>query len=142
MRVPNSFQKVIPPQRSFSIRLRRSRNEVKQQFVKNRRSGDFGYSLCRDGAVDKSDNIQDALIYCKVDTLDPGPASGVIQHNLRPLLRNKYKHHPFSDMEDDIESGWGTWSRGGGVKIKHFGMIDQPPQEEIWSYQSLQLNKR
>ena len=62
MRVPNSFQKVIPPQRSFSIRLRRSRNEVKQQFVKNRRSGEFGYSLGSD-AVDISDNTDDALIY-------------------------------------------------------------------------------
>jgi hypothetical protein len=141
MREPNSFQKVNPPQRSFSIRLSRSRDEVKQQFVKNRRSGDFGYSLGSD-ALDISDNADDGLIKCKDDTLDPGPAAVGIQHNLRPLLRNKYRQHPLSDMEDDMESGWGTWSREGGVEIKHFGMIDQPPQEQTRSYQSLQLNKR
>ena len=123
------------------MRLRRRRDEVKQQFVKNRRSGDFGYTLGSD-AVDTSDNTDDALINSKDDTLDPGPIAGVIQHNLRPLLRNNYRQHPLSDMEDDMESGWRTWSRGGGVKIKHFGMIDQPPQDEIRSYQSLQLSTR
>ena len=140
MREPHSFQKVIPLRQSFSMRLRRRKDEVKQQFVKNRRSGDFGYSLGSD-ALYYTDN-DDALTNSKDATLDPGPVADGIQHNLRPLLRNKYRQHPLSDMEDDMESGWGTWSRGGGVKIKHFGMIDQQPQEEIRSYQSMQLHKR
>ena len=122
------------------MRLRRRKDEVKQQFVKNRRSGDFGYSLGSDALV-TSDN-DDALINYKDATLDPGPVTVVIQHNLRPLLRNKYMQHPLSDMEDDMESGWGTWRNGGGVRIKHFGAIDQPYQEEIRSYKSLQLKKR
>ena len=141
MREPHSFQKVIALQHSFSMRLRRRGDEVTQQFVKNRRSGDFGYSLGSD-ALDTSDNTKDALVNCKVATLDPGPASGVIQHNLRPLLRNKYKHHLLSEMEGDMESGWGTWRRGGVVKIDHIGMKDQPSEEEIRSYHDLQLNKR
>ena len=140
MREPHSFQKVIPLRRSFSMRLRRRKDEVKQQFVKNRRSGDFGYSLGSD-ALDTSDN-DDALINYKDATLDPGPVTVVIQHNLRPLLRNKYKHHLLSEMEGDMESGWGTWRRGGVVKIDHIGMIDQPSEEEIRSYHDLQLNKR
>jgi hypothetical protein len=109
--------------------------------MKNRRSGDFGYSLSSD-AVDNTDNTDDVLTNSKVDTLDPGPEAGGIQHNLRPLLRNKYMMFPLSDTEEYLGSGWGTGSRGGGVMIKHFGMIDQPPEEEIRSHHSLQYNTR
>ena len=99
----HSDHPISPPilQRSSSIKLRKRCGQVKQQFVKNRRSGEFGYRLCSDGVV----HNDDVLTNYKDDTLDHGPAAGGIQHNLRPLLRNKYK-------------------------IKHFGMIDQPLQEK------------
>ena len=110
MRESHSSPNLVPSHRSSSIRLRKRRDEVKQQFVKNRRSGDFGYRLGTNiDAVDNLDNTDDVLTNSKDDTLDPRPAAGGIQHNLRPLLRNKYK-------------------------IKHFGMIDQPGQEEDKSY--------
>ena len=102
-----------PPRRSSSIRLRKRRDEVKQQFVKNRRSGDFGYRVSSD-AVDNTDNTDDVLTNYKVDTLDPRPAAGGIQHNLRPLLRSKYIQSPISGTEESLGSVWGTGGRGGG----------------------------
>ena len=136
-----------PSQRSSSIRWRKRRDEVKQQFVKNRRSGDFGYRVTSD-AVDDADDV---VNNCKVDTLDHGPTADGLQHNLRPLLRNKYIQSPLSDTEEYLESDkmgsvWRTRRRGGvgrhGVKIKHFGMIDQPEQAEIKSSLSEQHDKR
>ena len=83
-------------------RLRRRRDEVKQQFVKNRRSGEFGYRLdninSRDnlepGAEQSGDSFEcnDTVVRmartCKDDTLDPTTADNHIKHNLRPLIRD------------------------------------------------------
>ena len=80
---------VNPPQRSSSIRLRKKRDEAKQKSVKNRRSGEFGYKLNSD-IREITDDAGTVLTNTKAGTLDPGPATGSIQHNLRPLLRNKY----------------------------------------------------
>ena len=85
-------------------RLRRRRDEVKQQFVKNRRSGEFGYRLDN---INSRDNLEpgpgmeeigdsfecsEAVVRmgrtCKDDTLDPTTADDHIKHNLRPLIRN------------------------------------------------------
>ena len=139
---------VCAPRRSSSIRLRKRRDEVKQNFEKNRISGEFVYRLSSD-AVDNTDNTDDVLTNTKVDTLDPGPAAGGIQHNLRPLLRSKYIQSPLSGTEECLGSVWGTGGRGGedggrgGLgegKIKHVGMIDQPPKVE--SKSSDQYDKR
>lgn len=90
-----NLNKVPPPQRSSSIRLRRRRDEVKQQFVKNRRSGEFGYKLDRldnNNGEEISDNFDASVIKSyKDDTLDPTTADDHIKHNLRPLIRNKFK---------------------------------------------------
>ena len=85
----NQHLLVTPPQRSSSIRLRKRRDEVKQQFVKNRRSGEFGYRHCNHDR-DITEDAHSVSTNNKVDTLDPGPATGSIQHNLRPLLRKVY----------------------------------------------------
>ena len=83
-------------------RLRRRRDEVKQQFVKNRRSGEFGYRLdninSRDNLEQGMEEIGDSFECseavvrmgrtCKDDTLDPTTADDHIKHNLRPLIRN------------------------------------------------------
>ena len=116
---------------------------MKQQFLKNRRSGDFGYSLSSD-AVNTTDNTDGVLINNKVANLDPGPAADGIQHNLRPLLRNKYRQHDthHGHVEESLGSDWGIWSIEGMGRTKHFGMIDQPLQEDIRSRHSLQYNTR
>ena len=129
MRESKSSPNLAHPQRHSSIRLRKRQDHVKQQFLKNRRSGDFGYSLSIEGE-DTIDNTDDVLTNTKDATLDPGPVAG-IQHNLRPLLRNKYRQHPLSDTEESVGSVWGNrrLRRGGhpgGVMITDFGMIDQP----------------
>ena len=74
-------------------RLRRRRDEVKQQFVKNRRSGEFGYRIDNNTGEDISDNFDNTAVIksYKDDTLDPGTADNHIKHNLRPLIRNKFK---------------------------------------------------
>ena len=115
MRESLSSPNLGPSQRSSSIRLRKRRDEGKQQFVKNRRSGEFGYRLSTNSdAVDNTDNTDDVLTNYKVDTLDPRPAAGGIQHNLRPLLRSKYIQSPISGTEESLGSVWGTGGRGGG----------------------------
>ena len=124
MRESRTSQNIVTLHRSSSLRLRKRHKEVKQKFVKNRLSGDFGYSLSSD-AVDNTDNTDDVLTNCKVDTLDPGPAAGGVQHNLRPLLRNMKSPN-----------------RREGIKIKHFGMIDQPPDVDIRSFISEKYDKR
>ena len=108
---------------------------MKQQFLKNRRSGDFGYSLSSEG-VDTTDNTDDVLTNTKVATLDPGPVADGIQHNLRPLLRNKYRQYPLSDTEEYVGAVWGNGRlrRGGhpgGVMITDFGMIDHPQENTL-----------
>ena len=70
---------------------------MKQQFVKNRRSGEFGYRLGDNpgpGTEDIGDNFEcnETVVRmgrtCKDDTLDPTTADDHIKHNLRPLIRN------------------------------------------------------
>ena len=122
-------------QRISSIRLRKRSDEVKLQSLKNRRRGDFGSILLNDG-VDTSNTTDNVLINTKVANLDPGPATDGIQHNLRPLLRNKYRQHPLSDTEEYAGAVWGNGRlrRGGhpgGVKITDFGMIDQPQENTL-----------
>ena len=106
---------------------------MKQQFLKNRRS-----------LISTTDNSDDIFINTKVATLDPGPVADGIQHNLRPLLRNKYRLHDthHGHVEESLGSDCGTWGREVAGKIEHFGMIDQPRQEDIRSCHSLQYNKR
>ena len=117
MRESRSFPNLAHPQRNSSIRLGKRRDHVKQQFLKNRRSGDFGYSLSSEG-VDTTDNTDDVRNNNKNDTLDPGPAADGMQHNLRPLLRNKYRQHPLSDTEEYVGAVWGNGRlRRGGVVI-------------------------
>jgi hypothetical protein len=126
---PETYHFNYSPQRSSSIRLRKNKDEMKQQCRNTRRSGDFGSSLI-------SDNVDS-----KVGTLDPGPVADGIQHNLRPLIRNKYRQHEtHGNVGESLWSDWGTWGREGGGKIKHFGMIDQPQKEDIISCHSLQSN--
>ena len=88
-------------QLKHSKRLRRRRDEVKQQFVKNRRSGEFGYR------VDSSNNMEDigdnfdvsVVRNYKDDTLDPTKSEDHIKHNLRPLIRSKYKLTDFGMID-------------------------------------------
>ena len=129
MRESDSSPTLLTSQRSSSIRLRKRRDKVKQEFVKNRRSGEFGYRVSRDAV----DNTDDVLTNCKDDTLDPGPVG--VQHNLRTLLRNKYVQSPVSGTEECAGQvmGRGGGSRWSGVKLTNFGMIDYPPQKEIRS---------
>ena len=115
---PNSFLKVSKPTRFSSFRLKKKRYEVKNQFVKNRRSGDFGYSLS-----------SDVVSNTTADTLDPGlAATGDIQQNLRKLLRTKYRLNTEAVTEEETESGWGTWGRAGRLETMHSGDGDQDPE--------------
>ena len=127
MRESTSSPNLVHPLRNSSIRLRKRRDEVKKQFLENRRSGDFVYS--------QSSDAVNTLANHKVDTLDPGSESAGIQHSLRPLLRKKYREDPLSDSEENMGSGWIERRRRaiqtGGIKITDFGMIDQPPVEIV-----------
>jgi hypothetical protein len=128
MREPETYHLNNSPQRSSS-RLRQTTDVMKQQFRKNRRSGDFGSSLI----IDNVDS--------KVGTLDPGPVADGIQHNLRPLIRNKYRQHDtLGDVGESLGSDWDTWGREVGGMIKYFGMIDQPNTGDKISCHSLQYN--
>ena len=124
-----------------AIRFRRKRDELKEQFVKNRMSGDFGSRLSSDTADDTNNNKY-VLSNTKVDTLDP--ATDEFHHNLRPLLRKMVRQNHLWTIDDNLDSGWGTWSRvGESVKITDFGMIDTPPPpEDSMSYHSLQHQAR
>ena len=93
MRESQSSPNLLHPHRNSSIRLRKKRDEGKKQFLKNRRSGDFVYSLSRD-AVNTSDAGH------KVGTLDHGPVADGMQRTLRPLLMNKYRQDHLSDTEE------------------------------------------
>ena len=98
----NICKSVISLKTSLKIsllqRLRRRRDEVKQQFVKNRRSGEFGYRLDniknRELGEETGDSFEMSEVgvrmtrSCKDDTLDPATAEDHIKHNLRPLIRN------------------------------------------------------
>ena len=127
MRESKSSPNLVHLTSNSSIRLRKRKNEVNKKFLESRRSGDFGYSQ-NNSAVHITNDGQ------SVDTLDPGPASAGIQHNLRPLLRKKYREYPLSDREEDMGRQWGEGrgrraDQARGVKITDFGMIDQPPVE-------------
>ena len=123
---PNTSLKVTKPGRCSSFRLRKKQNEVKRQFVNNRRSDDFG-----DDVSDTTD-----------DTLDPGLLVGGIRQNLRKLLRTKHRLDTESITEEDKESDWWTWGRAGGV-IKTAQSHDGDPAEgEKRSLNSLDINTR
>jgi hypothetical protein len=123
-------------QQSSSIRLRGKTDKAKKQFLKNRNSGESYLSLIN--------TTDDVLTNTKVGTLDPGPVADGIQHNLRPLIRNKYMQQDthLGHVEESLGSDWGTWGREGGGNIKHFKMIVQQRQEDTRSYHSLQYNTR
>ena len=136
MREPETRILNYSSQQSSSIRLRCRTDKVKKQFLKNRKSGESHCSVIS--------NTDDVLTNTKVATLDPGPVADGIQHNLRPLLRNKYRQHDthHGHVEESLGSDWGTWGREGGGRIKHFGTIDQPTQGDIRSCHSLHYNTR
>ena len=89
-------------------RLRRRRDEVKQQFVKNRRSGEFGYKLDRldnNNGEEISDNFDASVIKSyKDDTLDPTTADDHIKHNLRPLIRKRGLDRIHRNRNTDLKS--------------------------------------
>ena len=89
-------------------RLRRRRDEVKQQFVKNRRSGEFGYKLDRldnNNGEEISDNFDASVIKSyKDDTLDPTTADDHIKHNLRPLIRKRGLDRILRNRKSDLKS--------------------------------------
>ena len=128
MREPETRILNYSSQQSSSIRLRCRTDKVKKQFLKNRKSGESHCSVIS--------NTDDVLTNTKVATLDPGPVADGIQHNLRPLLRNKYMQHPLSDTEEYAGAVWGNGRlrRGGhpgGIKMTDFGMIDQPQENTL-----------
>ena len=77
---------LIHHRHNHSLRLKKRRDEVKQQFVKSRMSGEYSYHHSN-AAVDTIENIDDD----KLATLDAGPTGGGLQHKLRPLLRSRYR---------------------------------------------------
>ena len=84
--------------------MRRRRDEVKQQFVKNRRSGEFGYrvegSNNNNNMEEMGDNFDCSVVRnYKDDTLDPTTSEDHIKHNLRPLIRSKYKLTDFGMID-------------------------------------------
>jgi len=106
----SSLNKAQAPQRSSSIRLRRRRDEVKQQFVKNRRSGEFGYRVNDNNNVEEiSDNFDNNTVVVQKsyrdDTLDPTTTEDHIKHNLRPLIRNKFKLTDFGLIDSPQTTG-------------------------------------
>ena len=93
---------------SYCDRLRRRRDEVKQQFVKNRRSGEFGYRVGDNNNVEEiSDNFDNSVVIksYRDDTLDPTTTEEHIKHNLRPLIRNKFKLTDFGLIDSPQTTG-------------------------------------
>ena len=73
---------------------------MKQQFVKNRRSGEFGYRVDNNNMEANGDNFDCSVVRnYKDDTLDPAAANEHIKHNLRPLIRSKYKLTDFGMID-------------------------------------------
>ena len=136
MREQNSSKSKLQLQHGSSTRLLIRSDEMNKQIVKNRRSGDFVYRHTSD-AVGTTDNNKYSSSNTKFDTLDP--VTNDIHHNLRPLLRKIYKQDHLRPVEDNMESGWDTWSRG---NITNFGYINTPPQVDVKSYNSLQHESR
>merc|ERR1712106_1293455 len=116
-------------QRNSSVRLRKRIDGVKQQFVYDRRSCDFGNRLNSDEVKSTSSSVK-VLKNGKVDTLDPGPTTEGIRHNLRPLLRNLYRKNPHRDIEHNMESDWGTLGRGVEVNMRGLDLTDEQTTEE------------
>ena len=78
--------KLLHRRHNHSLRLKKKRDEVKQEFVKSRMSGEYGYHHSN-AAVDTIENIDDD----KLATLDAGPTGAGLQQKLRPLLRSRYR---------------------------------------------------
>ena len=77
---------------SSSLRLRREKDERKREFIRNRRSGDYGY-------VTTSKDIKNCNVISKEQTLDPGPTGEILKHQLREIIRRKYKEHTLVEDE-------------------------------------------
>ena len=81
-----TYPNFVKPIYNHSLRLKKRRDEVKQEFVKSRMSGEYGYHHSN-AAVDTIENIDDD----KLATLDAGPKGAGLQQKLRPLLRSRYR---------------------------------------------------
>jgi hypothetical protein len=108
------------PLRSTSIRLRRRRDQAKQEFLQNRRSGEFGYH--------------------STDLDWGGGGGGGEKEVFREPLHNKplasssprQLFESRSDIADNRRRGGirrqlGNSSAAGPVEYTHFGLIDTPP---------------
>ena len=82
---------------SSSLRLRREKDERKREFIRNRRSGDYGYVTTSKDAVT---DIKNCNVISKEQTLDPGPTGEILKHQLREIIRRKYKEHQHTLVED------------------------------------------
>ena len=124
---------MLQQRRSFTIKTRK-KEEMKEQFVKNRLSGDFL----------NTSSTSDGLIHTNIDTLDPVVGGSEIQYNLRPLLRNIYLNT--EKMEDALmdteRRSRARKTRDRDVRITDFGLIDRATQHSIRNYYSLQQNTR
>ena len=125
--------------RNSSVRLRKRNDGVKRQFMNDRRS--VGYRPNSDDVGSTNSSVK-VLTNGKVDTLDPGPTTEGIRHNLRPLLRNLYRKNPLGDIEHTMESDWGTLGRGVEVNLRDLDLTDTQTTEEVRSYHSLQHQTR
>jgi hypothetical protein len=114
-----SSERVQLPLRSTSIRLRRRRDQAKQEFLQNRRSGEFGYHST---------------------DLDWGGGGGGEKEVFREPLHNKplasssprQLFENRSDIADNRRRGGnrrqlGSSSAAGPVEYTLFGLIDTPP---------------
>ena len=78
---------------SSSLRLRREKDERKREFIRNRRSGDYGYVTTSKDAVT---DIKNCNVISKEQTLDPGPTGEILKHQLREIIRRKYEEHQYT----------------------------------------------
>ena len=117
-----------PPMRSTSIRLRRRRDQAKQEFLQNRRSGEFGYHSTD---LDWGGGGGEGVV-AVARTADPGP-----QHQMEQP-RQPHPQQGFesrSDIADNRRRGGNNRSRrqpasniSGPVEFTNFGLIDSPGQ--------------
>jgi len=106
------------PLRSTSIRLRRRRDQAKQEFLQNRRSGEFGYHSTD---LDWGGGGGDKEVFREPLHNKPLAASSP-----RQLFESR------SDIADNRRRGGnrrqlGSSSAAGPVEYTHFGLIDTPP---------------
>jgi hypothetical protein len=106
------------PLRSTSIRLRRRRDQAKQEFLQNRRSGEFGYhstDLDWGGGGGEKEVFREPL------------HKPLASSSPRQLLESR------SDIADNRRRGGNRRQLGsssaaaGPVEYTHFGLIDTPP---------------